>query len=293
MAPQPSAFSTFSGMVSSQDRGFLYGDGLFETVRCCQGQLLLWQQHRQRLIAGCARLSIAIDPVELDCQITEAIKCAPSADCIIKVIVTRGEGGRGYTPPTPGQSTLLMQWHQLPADIDQHAREGIDAFVCRHPLSVNPVTAGLKHLNRLDQVLASAELSQVSAVLPTVREGLMLDVDGNLVEGTRSNVFVVINNQLCTPDLGRAGVEGVLRNRLIEVFESRGFDVVIRHIHQQEIKHCSEVFVCNSVFGVWPVMRLISVDMSNMTQSQRAFSSHEMARLAQQGWRAEFPVQNG
>lgn len=293
MAPHPSACSAFSGTVSSQDRGFLYGDGLFETVRCRQGQLLLWQQHRQRLIAGCARLAIAFDPVELDDQIKEAIKRTPSADCILKVIVTRGEGGRGYTPPTPARSTLLMQWHQLPADIAQHARDGIDAIICCHPLSVNPVTAGLKHLNRLDQVLASAELSRVNAVLPTVREGLMFDIDGNLVEGTRSNVFVVINNQLCTPDLGRAGVEGVLRNHLIEVFESRGFDVVIRHIHQQEIKHCSEVFVCNSVFGVWPVMRLISVGMSNMTQAQQEFPSNEMARLAQQHLLAEFPVQNG
>lgn len=293
MAPQPTASSAFSGTVSSQDRGFLYGDGLFETVRCRQGQLLLWQQHRQRLIAGCARLAIAIDPTELDYQITEAIKRAPAADCILKVIVTRGEGGRGYTPPTPARSTLLMQWHQLPADIDQHARDGIDAFVCRHPLSVNPVTAGLKHLNRLDQVLASVELSRVNAVLPTVREGLMLDIDGNLVEGTRSNVFVVINNQLCTPDLGRAGVEGVLRNRLIEVFESRGFDVVIRHIHQQEIKHCSEVFVCNSVLGVWPVLRLISVEASNMTQTQFEFSGTRMARLAQQGLLDDFPVHNG
>ncbi|MDP3515935.1 MAG: aminodeoxychorismate lyase [Pseudohongiella sp.] len=293
MAPHPILSPAFSETVSSQDRGFLYGDGLFETVRCRHGRLLFWQQHRQRLISGCARLAISFDASELDCLGSDLTPHAPSADCILKIIVTRGAGGRGYSPPIPAHPTLILQWHTLPADIIKNACDGIYAVICRHPLSVNPVTAGLKHLNRLDQVMASYELSQVSSLFPEVREGFMLDVDSHLVEGTRSNVFVVINNQLCTPDLTRAGVEGVLRNRLIELFDSMGISVVIRHIHQQEIKQCSEVFVCNSVFGVWPVMKLLEVDSSHKTQTQIEFACTDMARRAQQNLLKDYPLQRG
>lgn len=291
MRPAPPAVSdqTFSQLISSQDRGLLYGDGLFETVRYRSGQLLLWPQHRQRLLSGCHTLGIALDDNHIDRLIVKAIASAPYADCILKIIVTRGIGGRGYSPPAAVMPTILLQWHELPADIVLNARLGIDLCLCRHPLSVNPVTAGIKHLNRLDQVLASRELMDAALLSPTVREGLMLDVDSNLIEGTRSNVFMIINNQLCTPELTRCGVDGVMRNYLIELFDSQGIDVVIRTIQHQEIKQCSEIFVCNSVFGVWPVIRLIDVQ-TVVPEHQLEFRSTAMARMAQQWLHDDFPL---
>jgi len=288
-APRSHAGQIFSETVSSQDRGLLYGDGVFETVRCRQGRLLLWDIHQQRLLTACRALGLTIDRNDLDSMIADAINDAPSLDCILKVIVTRGVGGRGYAPPAAHMCTMLFQWHDLPMNLSENARQGIDLFVCRHPLSVNPVTAGIKHLNRLDQVLASQELSDMALRMPTVREGLMLDVDANIVEGTRSNVFMRLNEQLCTPALTRCGVDGVMRNHLLALFAAHGVDVVIRTFPYQEIRQCSEIFVCNSVFGVWPVLRLIDIDAHGREQ-QQVFHDTTMARMAQHWLHNEFPT---
>lgn len=286
-APQTVSSQNFSETVSSQDRGFLYGDGLFETIRFLSGRLLLWEPHRRRLLSGCDVLGIDLDLNYLDSLIPKIIASAPSTDCILKVIVTRGTGGRGYTPPSPIRPTVLFQWYALASDIVSNSKNGIDVIFCRHPLSVNSVTAGIKHLNRLDQVLASRELSDAALHTPTVREGLMLDLDSNLIEGTRSNVFVVIKNQLCTPELTRCGVDGVMRNRLIELFASNGVEVVVRTIQHHELKQGSEAFLCNSVFGVWPILRLID---AGDREEPHEFRATTMARMAQQWLSDDFPL---
>ena len=286
-APQTVSSQNFSETVSSQDRGLLYGDGLFETIRFFSGRLLLWEPHRQRLLSGCDVLGIDLDLNYLDSLIPKIIASAPSTDCILKVIVTRGTGGRGYTPPSPIRPTVLFQWYALASDIVSNSKNGIDVIFCRHPLSVNPVTAGIKHLNRLDQVLASRELSDTALHTPTVREGLMLDLDSNLIEGTRSNVFVVVENQLCTPELTRCGVDGVMRNRLIELFASNGVEVVVRTIQHHELKQGSEAFLCNSVFGVWPILRLID---AGDREEPHEFCATTMARMAQQLLSDDFPL---
>jgi len=286
-APQTVYGQMFSETVSSQDRGLLYGDGLFETIRFRSGRLLLWEPHRQRLLSGCDALGIDLEPAYLDSLIPEVIASGPSTDCILKVIVTRGTGGRGYSPPSPNLPTVLFQWHALAPDIVSNSKNGIDVIFCRHPLSVNPVTAGIKHLNRLDQVLASRELLDCALHTPTVREGLMLDVDSNLIEGTRSNVFVVLDNQLCTPELTRCGVDGVMRNRLIELFASKGIEVVVRTIQHRELTQGSEAFLCNSVFGVWPILRLI--DAGDLEEPHE-FRATTIARMAQQWLCDDFPL---
>jgi 4-amino-4-deoxychorismate lyase len=288
LAPRSYAGQIFSETISSQDRGLLYGDGVFETVRCQHGRLILWDLHQQRLLSACCALGLTVERDDLDRMIADAIIQAPSSDCIMKVIVTRGVGGRGYAPPAAGMCTMLCQWHDLPVNFSENARQGIDLFVCRHPLSVNPVTAGIKHLNRLDQVLASRELSDVALQFPAVREGLMLDVDANLIEGTRSNVFMMLDEQLCTPALTRCGVDGVMRNHLLALFAAHGVDVAVRTIAYQEISLCSEVFVCNSVFGVWPALRLIDIHAHGREQLQQ-FQDTAMARMAQQWLNHEFP----
>jgi 4-amino-4-deoxychorismate lyase len=286
-APQTVSSQNFSETVSSQDRGLLYGDGLFETIRFFSGRLLLWEPHRQRLLSGCDVLGIDLDLNYLDSLIPKIIASAPSTDCILKVIVTRGTGGRGYTPPSPIRPTVLFQWYALASDIVSNSKNGIDVIFCRHPLSVNPVTAGIKHLNRLDQVLASRELSDAALHTPTVREGLMLDLDSNLIEGTRSNVFVVVENQLCTPELTRCGIDGVMRNRLIELLASNGVEVVVRTIQHHELKQGSEAFLCNSVFGVWPILRLID---AGDREEPHEFCATTMARMAQQLLSDDFPL---
>jgi 4-amino-4-deoxychorismate lyase len=266
-------------VVSTHDRGFLYGDGVFETVRFCGGKLQLWTLHRGRLLKSCDMLVIPLPLQEFDQIVSDAIALAPAQDCILKIIVTRGEGGRGYAPPQNIKANITLQWHALPAGTQELSQQGIDCIYCDHPLSVNPVTAGIKHLNRLDQVMASVQLSQAAQYFPAIREGLMSDGGDYVLEGTRCNIFAVINNTLCTPDLSRAGVHGVMRSFLIERMQMMGIALEVRPISKQELSLASELFVCNSVFGVWPVARILSVEKATANVEVQ-FASRQMADVA-------------
>lgn len=278
-----------SPLVSTNDRGFLYGDGVFETVRCSNAQLLLWTLHRDRLIRSCEALAIPLYIDELDQLVSASLVHAPAHDCIIKIIVTRGEGGRGYAPPKTPAATIVLQWHMLPDGISLSSQQGIECMFCTHPLSLNPVTAGIKHLNRLDQVMASLQLSQAAEHFPAVKEGLMCDLDGYVVEGTRSNIFAVIDKQLCTPDLSRAGVQGVMRGFVIDQLNALGIATEIRPVHKQELRLASELFVCNSVLGIWPVNRILHLE-GDATGFDVRFTDRRIADVARIAAQELFPL---
>lgn len=268
-------------MISTHDRGFLYGDGVFETVRCRNGKLLLWQLHRERLLQSCQTLAIPLQSAEFDQTIAASLAQAPVEDCVFKVIVTRGTGGRGYMPASTVTPAIVVQWHILPEGIEQAFLQGIDCVYCDHPLSLNPVTAGIKHLNRLDQVLASLQLADAAKVTPAIKEGLMCDGEGHVLEGTRTNIFAVIDGQLCTPDLSRAGVAGVMRQYLLERLAAPGAPVQVRQISRDDLRLASELFVCNSVLGVWPVTRIQEYRHS-MTNMEVEYTSRLYAERANQ-----------
>lgn len=232
------------------DRAVQYGDGAFETILVRDHQPVLWQQHLDRLQATCKTLQI---PVDLSCVRDEAAALIAShgATGVLKIIISRGAGGRGYSAPASPEPTRIVQIHPLPQDYLQASREGIHVFKCKHPLSSNPALAGLKHLNRLDQVMASFEL-------PTqFQEGLMCNAAGDLVEGIKSNVFLVIDDVLLTPELSQCGVAGVMRAAIIaQCNELASLNVAERKLGLDELEAASEVFVCNSVMGIWPVTRI-------------------------------------
>ena len=216
----------------------------------------MWPLHRERRLQSCDTLAIPVLPGDIDTIVAGALPHAPSRDCILKLIVTRGEGGRGYTPPADAVVTIITQWHPLPAGIQDAYLNGIASFYCDHPLSINPHTAGIKHLNRLDQVLASIQLARAADAVPAIKEGLMCDVDGYVLEGTRTNLFAVIDGKLCTPDLSRAGVAGVMRTFLLQQFNAAGVFVEVGQISKNDLRLASELFVCNSVLGIWPVTQI-------------------------------------
>lgn len=233
--------------ISATDRGLLYGDGLFETVLINKSPVLL-AAHLMRLQSGCRNLGLEYPtclPTEIDLFLENQ-----SSIGVLKILLTRGIGGRGYQPSGKNQVTRILQFHKLPENIGLNARNGIRTVVCQHPISTNSRLAGLKHLNRLDQVLASMELGN------EFNEGLMCTEDRLLIEGTRSNIFLVVNNRLLTPDLRSAGVAGVMRAHLLEQFAQQSTSLEIRAIPLSEVHSASEVFVCNSVFGIWPVTQL-------------------------------------
>ncbi len=232
--------------LSVLDRSVQYGDGCFETIRIHNGQLILGDPHIARLQRTCERLGIAIEFAVLQAEIERLLSLEPNG--ILKIIISRGAGGRGYRPSMQANPTRIVQIFPIQENL-QH-RQGIIAKLCKHRLAEQLDVAGLKHLNRLDQVLASVELHADDV------EGICCDQRGNVIEGTRSNIILFHDQVALTPDLSRCGVRGVMLDYLLQRFTANGIHCEEKEISVEELLACDEWLVCNSVFGVWPVNKL-------------------------------------
>jgi 4-amino-4-deoxychorismate lyase len=207
----------------------------------------------ERLARGCERLSIAMPAEEfLIDGFGAALKQSGLAEnpCLAKLVLTAGEGRRGYGrayADTPSICYGVFAATQLPVE---SYRSGIETLICNTRLAVNSATAGLKTLNRLEQVLAQSEFAGTG-----VFEGLTMDGDGNIICGTMSNLFVVHEGKLSTPSLARCGVEGVMRKHVLTILAEQGIHTGIRSITLADMHSSDEIFLCNSQFGVLPVRR--------------------------------------
>jgi 4-amino-4-deoxychorismate lyase len=223
-------------------RGFAYGDGLFETLRVHRGAMPWWSMHMARLARGAARLALALpDAAQLE---REALALFPdAADGVLKLIVSRGGGGRGYGPDPDAPPLWRLSRHPLPA----HARAGgLVLRWCDTRLAVQPALAGLKHCNRLEQVLARAEWNDAG-----IDEGLLRSSDGDVVCATAANVFVLHGTQWSTPRIDRCGVAGVCRAWVLAetgATEARQTP--------DDVQSADAVLLCNAVRGILPVARL-------------------------------------
>ena len=232
--------------IAVADRGLAYGDGLFETIKVRNGRALLLERHLARLAEGCQRLMIPCDMQVLRDELSMYMQQLDQGVC--KLILTRGAGQRGYAMPEPCAPQRILQASSLPQWPAAHGLQGIQLFTCQLRLSEQPLLAGLKHLNRLEQVLARAEWSD-----PAYAEGLLLDSQNRVVDCVFSNIFIVHNQQLITPALNRSGVAGVMRAELLERAQAAGIAVRVKDITLQELQQADEVFTCNSLYGIWPV----------------------------------------
>lgn len=256
----------FNASVSPLDRGLAYGDGLFETCRVSDGRILLWELHLDRLQKSGKRLGL---PINLDSLLTQRNQMLKEllrqghADGVLKLMVTRGTGGRGYKPPVHPKPMLCWIFYPgVKPQWTQGALDGVNVWMCQQRLSDNPALAGMKHLSRLDYVLARAEWGDEYA------EGLLLDDQGRVVEGIISNVFTVSDGRLLTPTLRRSGVEGVMRRMIMERLASRlALAVASEDTTLTQLQKADEVFVCNSVFGIWPVTGLVQPETDGISKS--------------------------
>jgi 4-amino-4-deoxychorismate lyase len=227
------------------DRGLAFGDGLFETILIHAGRPVLLDEHLQRLALGVQKLNI---PLELN-SISEDIKRIFSLhsphDAVLKILCTRGQGGRGYRPAAGLVPTRILSLHPTPPALPE---QGIKAFLCHQTLAPQPALAGLKHLNRLEQVLASQEWPDDS-----FHEGLMLTAAGEAIEGTRSNLLLALNGHWLTPDLSQCGIGGVMRAHLLQCCGGR---LQVGQVTLQDVLAAEELCFCNSVTGVMPVLSL-------------------------------------
>lgn len=249
--------------IGARDRGLHYGDGLFETIAVIEGEAVFWERHLQRLEKGCQRLSLPFpDPALLQREAQSLIKNEPRA--VLKLIISRGEGGRGYAYPEPTRSTRLLMPYLWPDYPIQNWRQGVQVRFCDTRLARQPQLAGLKHLNRLEQVLARNEWRDAN-----IAEGLMCDENGNVIEGTLSNLFMLHNGVLHTPDLSQCGVAGIMRERILELAHRQGIRIEIDNITKAQLLAADEVFLSNSLIGLWPVNSLQgrNFKIGNITRS--------------------------
>jgi 4-amino-4-deoxychorismate lyase len=260
--------------VPVTDRGLLYGDGVFETVRVVAGRMPLWPLHRERLHRGADRLGIGVDVGEIERQLRAV--SADIADAVVRVTVTRGDGPRGFAPPTTAMPRIVCALYAPPRPHASAQRDGVRVRVCSTRLSEQPLLAGIKHLNRLEQVLARREWPSGSSSDASAHfdEGLMLDLEGRLVEGTFTNVFMLVEDRLVTPELSRCGVAGVMRRYLLEQRPGVGqFAPEVRDLRLAELVRADECFLSNSVSGIWPVRTIVIDDsahtMPAVTMGQR------------------------
>jgi 4-amino-4-deoxychorismate lyase len=236
--------------VPPSDRGLAYSDGLFETMAMDGGEIRWLDAHLERLHSGCSRLGIPCPDAPL--LLAELGQLAPrTGRCVAKFIVTRGSSARGYRPPddpTPTRIVGVTAWPNYPSE---RYRDGISLGVCHTPIGESPALAGLKHLGRLEQVLAQAELKSTRHV-----EGLMSTDAGHVIGGTMSNLFCVEDGVLRTPRLDRAGVRGIMRAIVMQRAAAAGVPVEETDLTITRVTGADEVFVTNAVFGIWPVRKI-------------------------------------
>ncbi len=237
--------------IAADDRGLQYGDGLFETMAASGGCIPRLALHLARLEDGCRRLRIPMPAASLledECaRVLEGMGTAT-----VKLTITRGPGPRGYRPPAEPSVTRIV--------VSSAARPRGDALapavlrLCESRLGLNPLLAGLKHLNRLEQVMACAEWDD-----PAIDEGLMLSSDGRLVCATAANVFLVEAGRLVTPAIRDCGVAGVMRQAVLAAAGDRGLPIVVEDVNPDRLATADELFLTNAVVGIRPVQDLIDV----------------------------------
>jgi 4-amino-4-deoxychorismate lyase len=255
--------------IDVQDRGLQYGDGLFETMRVRAGRIRLLEYHLERLQAGCRRLQITGPSHNVLRRELKSI-AAGRDEAVLKLMVTRGIGARGYRPTGRERCTRIASLHELPPGVREDPAAPVRVRFCATPLGHNPRLAGLKTLNRLESVLARAEWTDAR-----IWEGLMRDTDENIVCGTMSNLFLRRGSMLMTPMLDRCGVAGVMRRWILATAGQLKLRAVERRLRWHDLRDAEEIFLSNAVAGVRSVG---SVEHGRERLRRTAFSGAQQLR---------------
>ena len=229
--------------VSVFNRNMQYGDGLFETCITSNNQILFWMYHFSRLTAGCEKLNIKkIDEDVWLRDIKKAFSLSSEKSCVVKLILSRGNSLRGYgykDDIEPVRVVIISEMQQSLMNNEfalEYSKSGYHS---------NPQLAGIKHCNRLEQVLARSYLSS--------NEAIMLDEKENVISVTQGNIYFIFGNKLLTPKLDRCGVVGSRRSLILELASSLKIDTLVSNISINQVQQADEVFISNSIIGIQPV----------------------------------------
>ena len=232
--------------LSVLDRGLSYGDGVFRTLPITKGIPRHWDLHYQKLHDDCAALNIKCP--EANTLLIDIQSLFASEDGVAKIIITRGESARGYGYPDDIQANRILIKSALPQHPEDNFVNGVKLHLCELRLSHQPKLAGIKHLNRLESVLARHEWNDANIV-----DGILLDENDMVIECTMSNVFARFRNRLVTPLLNQCGVAGVTRSRVIANAAQLNLETSEEDLPLTKLMQADEILICNSLFGVWQV----------------------------------------
>jgi 4-amino-4-deoxychorismate lyase len=258
--------------IAIMDRGFQYGDGLFETIEVRENIPIFLEKHLQRLSNDSQRLYLPkLDLELLHSEISQLSQNAGNA--VLKIIITRGAGGRGYRQPDEIQPTRILSLHPFPDYPKSFHTLGIVARICNTRLGLNPTLAGIKHLNRLEQILARAEWNDAA-----IQEGIMRDFNGCVIEGTMTNLFYAKNGELFTASLKNCGIAGIIRGWIFEQMP------VIEHdFFMEDLIEADEIFICNSIMGICGIQKIENLffKISDITKKiQLALENEKQKQVA-------------
>ena len=258
--------------VAISDRGFNFGDGHFTTIKMAAGQALLLDLHLARLQQACAVLAITFDQWdELVAAITQ--QALELQDGVLKVTITRGEGGRGYGTTGCSSANWYIQNRPMPPSYSELAKSGIELMLCDYQQTVNPALAGLKTLNRLDQVMIKQELDAHN-----MADGLVCSTEGYVIETSVANVFWVTAGKVYTPSTKRSGVEGVMKIHILNLLHSLGLTLESGDYTVADVLAADEVFITNSVMELVPVKRIIKPDLSIDVCYDKSYTLSQMIK---------------
>ncbi|WP_018150029.1 aminodeoxychorismate lyase [Leeia oryzae] len=241
--------------ISVADRGFMYGDGVFRTLKAVQGRLASWSRHYDKLASDAARLGIPCPDVSVwEGDIRQLMQSeAELQDCVVKLTLTRGIGPRGYAVPAECTPTRVVQLSPLiPPDAALYA-DGCLVGVSNVVMGSQPQLAGIKHLNRLENVLARTAMAGTGFF-----DALMLDEHGWVIEGIQTNVLLEMRDgRWLTPDLQRCGVAGITRDLIMQNARAQGVEILVSKVSMTDIHAASHIWLTNSLIGALPVRTLV------------------------------------
>ena len=251
-------------VVPALDRGLAYGDGLFESIRFVGTVAPLWPRHMQRLALSCERLRLPVpDLAQLWREALDVSRDLPQS--VVRITLTRGIGERGYAPPLSPQPTRIVAAFAPPSVNDEVYSRGMRVRLCDIRLAEQPLLAGMKHLNRLEQVLARAEWND-----PAIAEGVLCDIHGYVISATMANLFALVDGVLWTPAVDRCGVAGVARAEVLATCPQAQVGLLTL----DALRDASEVFLSSSVRGILPVHSL----------GESVYAPGAVTRQLQQHW---------
>ena len=247
---------SFDAVISPFDRGFAYGDGVFRTMKMVDGLPENWPLHYQKLVADCAAINIVCPSAELLMsdlqQLFLPFDLSENPLAIAKIIITRGAGNRGYTPPAITAPMRVITKSAMLQYPELRFSEGVSLTVCETRLASQPKLAGIKHLNRLENVLARMEWTDTHTT-NGIADGIMVDNAGNVIECTAANIFARFSDTLITPSLTQCGVAGITRQRIIDLAHTLSLKVKVEVIDLPTLLSADEVIICNSLYSAWQV----------------------------------------